>query len=586
MQQIKSKIKKGPVKGGKINNPKRSLPTGRSFKDKSNLRSRATIRRLKMYKTKPKRNKKGQIVSGQLMSTRPDTPVVRVQPDRKWFGNTRIIGQKDLDTFREEMKVKDKDPYTVILRRKHLPTGLLADTSKIGKSNVLGVETFDYTFGTKSQRKRPKLKANSLESLLQRAEKSNERYESKNDGDQMDQSDGFMTSNYVNPIFKKGQSDRIKGELYKVIDSSDVLIQVLDARDPIGTRSYHVEKYLQTQCAHKHLILVLNKVDLVPTWVVARWIKHLSSQYPTLAFHAKISKSFGKGSLIQLLRQFQRLHPERQKISVGFFGYPNVGKSSVINTLKEKVVCKVASIPGETKVWQYITLTNNIYLVDCPGVVYPKAGETDAGQMLKGVVRVEQVKDAEQYIDEILERIRPEYIERTYGFSHWDSPDDFLTRLAKRYGKLLKGGEPDYHNVAMMLLHDWVRGKLPWFVCPPFEDDLEKIAAEEKKQKEEKEKMQLEDAPDMEFEPVQILRDIIPVHDFIEKDQTEEAYYGKIIKKGGPTEKELAEIDIANPLGLEENDPLIIAAKTRIWNEKQKKSLKKHITPSLKQAGC
>jgi hypothetical protein len=82
----------------------------------------------------------------------------------------------------------------------------------------------------------------------------------------------------------------------------------------------------------------------------ARWVKILSESHPTLAFHASITNPFGKGSLIQLLRQFSALHPDKKQISVGFIGYPNVGKSSVINTLRKKKVCNVAPIPGETKV--------------------------------------------------------------------------------------------------------------------------------------------------------------------------------------------------------------------------------------------
>eukprot|EP00494_Astrolonche_serrata_P002012 UN02018 len=214
------------------------------------------------------------------MNYKADTPVVRVQPDRKWFGNTRTITQKGLDRFREEMKSKSNDPYTVILKRKHLPMSLLADTEKVQRSNILQVESFNHTFGKKKQRKKPNLKANSLTSLMERAEKSQSHY--KEDVDMNIRDTEKQYGYHDEAVFLKGQSARIKGELYKVIDSSDVLIQVLDSRDPLGTRSYYVEKYLKTQCPHKHLIFVLNKIDLVPTWVAARWIKHLSSEYPTL----------------------------------------------------------------------------------------------------------------------------------------------------------------------------------------------------------------------------------------------------------------------------------------------------------------
>lgn len=64
-----------------------------------------------------------------------------------------------------------------------------------------------------------------------------------------------------------GQSKRIWEELYKVLDASDVILQVLDARDPNGTRSYHIEEHLKKNCPQKHLVQILNKCDLVPTWV-------------------------------------------------------------------------------------------------------------------------------------------------------------------------------------------------------------------------------------------------------------------------------------------------------------------------------
>lgn len=64
-----------------------------------------------------------------------------------------------------------------------------------------------------------------------------------------------------------GQSKRIWEELYKVLDASDVVCYILDARDPQGTRSTHIEEHIKKNCPHKHLVFILNKCDLIPTWV-------------------------------------------------------------------------------------------------------------------------------------------------------------------------------------------------------------------------------------------------------------------------------------------------------------------------------
>lgn len=221
----------------------------------------------------------------------------------------------------------------------------------------------------------------------------------------------------------------------------------------MGTRCESVEAYLTKEKKTKKIIYVLNKVDLVPGWVAARWVKILSKTHPTIAFHASINNSFGKGSLIQLLRQFSALFSDKKQISVGFIGYPNVGKSSIINTLKKKAVCKTAPIPGETKVWQYITLMRRIYLIDCPGIVPPSARDSESQKVLKGIVRVEHLSSPEEHVPFLLGRVRPEYLTRTYGVSDWKDSDEFLSKLAIKMGKLHRGGEADQRTVATMVLN-------------------------------------------------------------------------------------------------------------------------------------
>lgn len=118
----------------------------------------------------------------------------------------------------------------------------------------------------------------------------------------------------IESIFSKGKSKRIWNETYKVLDASDVAIHVLDARDPFGTRCWSIEHYLRNEAPHKHVIFVLNKIDLVPTANAAAWVKRLATEFPTLALHSSITDSFSKGSLISLLRQFAALHKDRKQI--------------------------------------------------------------------------------------------------------------------------------------------------------------------------------------------------------------------------------------------------------------------------------
>lgn len=197
-------------------------------------------------------------------------------------------------------------------------------------------------------------------------------------------------------------------------------------------------------------------------------MKHLQKDYPTCAMRASINNPFGKGSLINLLRQFSKLHKDRKQVSVGLVGYPNVGKSSIINTLRGKKVATIAPIPGETKVWQYVTLMKRIYLIDCPGIVPQNHHDSPKELLLRGVVRVENVEHPEQYIPAVLKRVKKHHMARTYNLSDWnDDHIEFLEILARKGGRLLKGGEPDVDGVAKMVLNDFMRGKIPWFISPP-----------------------------------------------------------------------------------------------------------------------
>lgn len=309
------------------------------------------------------------------------------------------------------------------------------------------------------------------------------------------------------------------GQLKELISSSDVLLEVLDARDPMACRSLTTETLALGQ--GKRVILVLNKVDLVPRENVEKWLKFLRHDFTTLAFKASTqqqrahlaqgagkvpgtgtgalhtgNEALGATALLQLLKNYSRNFSIKTSLTVGIFGAPNVGKSSLINSLKRARVCGVASTPGHTKALQSVALDKKIRLIDCPGVSFHEPatgrGMTEFDTMaaaLRNVVKVELLEDPITPVRAILSRVPLAQLEDVYDLppssplkEHGevldatrpiDSPtllmaQRFLLRLALRRGRLQSAtGAPDLEGAARSVLHDWNVGKIKYFTAPP-----------------------------------------------------------------------------------------------------------------------
>jgi len=89
---------------------------------------------------------------------------------------------------------------------------------------------------------------------------------------------------------------------------------------------------------------------------------------------------------------------------------------------------------------------------------------------LKGVLRAEKIQEPINYIPGILGKAKKEYLQKIYKVNDWTDHEDFVGQIAINYGKLLKGGEPDTKAMAKIIVMDWQRGKIPFFVPPPRED--------------------------------------------------------------------------------------------------------------------
>uniref|UniRef100_A0A665VTT1 CP-type G domain-containing protein n=1 Tax=Echeneis naucrates TaxID=173247 RepID=A0A665VTT1_ECHNA len=279
-------------------------------------------------------------------------------------------------------------------------------------------------------------------------------------------------------------------EFKKVVEAADVILEVLDARDPLGCRCPQVEQAIIQSGTDKKIVLVLNKIDLVAKEIVGKWIKYLRNEFPTVAFKASTqqqaknlkrsnvpvtqattellnsSACVGADCLMKLLGNYCRNLDIKTAITVGVVGFPNVGKSSLINSLKRARACSVGATPGVTKCLQEVHLDKHIKLLDCPGIVMATS-TTDAAMILRNCVKIEQLVDPLPPVEAILRRCNKAQIIEHYGVPDFHTALEFLALLAQRQGKLRKGGLPDTDKAAKSVLMDWTGGRISYFTHPP-----------------------------------------------------------------------------------------------------------------------
>ena len=230
-----------------------------------------------------------------------------------------------------------------------------------------------------------------------------------------------------------------------VVKEADIILLVMDARFPEQTDNPE----LIDKAGEKDIIYVLNKADLVNRETLRKWKK----KYPNCIY---ISAKEHKGTTVLLHKILQIA--EGQKVSVGVVGYPNTGKSSVINALKGRKSASTSPHSGHTKAKQLIKITDNVYLIDTPGVL-PYMEKDKIKLAMIGATDFTKTKDPDLAAMELIKN-KKSLICKYYGIKENGSAEKIIENIAIRLKKLVKGGEPNINETARLILRDWQKGKI------------------------------------------------------------------------------------------------------------------------------
>ncbi|XP_029140831.1 large subunit GTPase 1 homolog [Protobothrops mucrosquamatus] len=339
-------------------------------------------------------------------------------------------------------------------------------------------------------------------------------------------------------------------QLWRVLERSDVVVQIVDARNPLLFRCRDLECYAKEISPEKENLILLNKADLLGEEQRSAWARFFQKEGVRVVFWSALAEGNRLGAspeeeeeeeawltcsedgepespivplgrsraelsqpappqgppvrnssrLVQreeLLEIFETLHAGRKKVrdgqlTVGLVGYPNVGKSSTINTILGKKKVSVSATPGRTKHFQTLFVEPSLCLCDCPGLVMPSFVSTKAEMVCSGILPIDQLRDHVPPVSLVCQRIPRPVLEATYGISilrprEDEDPDrtptseELLSALGCMRGFMTDHGQPDQPRSARLVLKDYVTGKLLYCHPPPgvdaklFQSGLERL---------------------------------------------------------------------------------------------------------------
>jgi len=241
----------------------------------------------------------------------------------------------------------------------------------------------------------------------------------------------------------------------RVLYESDILLIVLDARLIDETRNVELEQKISK--LKKKQLLVINKSDLVSIHYL-RGVKRSSFELSNSVF-LSCRKHLGTAILREKIFEIAKDLPTAL-VKIGVLGYPNTGKSSVINAMCGRKAASVSPESGHTRSLKLIKMTSHIYFFDTPGVI-PFLEKDEVKHALIASKNPAELKNPYMVVNELF-RLAETYVEKFYKIK-FDKKDDVeakLSKLAVKFGKLKKGGIPDIETMSLIVIRDWQTGKI------------------------------------------------------------------------------------------------------------------------------
>ena len=258
-----------------------------------------------------------------------------------------------------------------------------------------------------------------------------------------------------------GHMNSTKRAIVERLPDIDVVIELLDARLPGSSAN----PLLAELTAGKPALKVLNKQDLADAEITALWLAHYQSQPGTQALALDASVTAPARQLIAACRELVPLRGGMVKpVRVLICGIPNVGKSTLINTMHGQRAAHTGDEPGITKLEQKIALASDFYLFDTPGMLWPRIIVEQSGYHLAasgGIGR--NAYDEEEVAMELLDRLQPRYadlLRARYKIDGGSSGEDLLADIGRKRGGLMAGGRVNLQKAAEIVLNDFRSGTL------------------------------------------------------------------------------------------------------------------------------